>query len=186
MTALSRKLLVLDLDETLVHATERRLPVDEDFRVGPYYVYTRPHLTDFISAMMATFRVAVWTASSPEYARPVIERIFPADALEFVWTGERCTTARDWDTGDYKTLKNLRKLKKRGYDLASVIAVDDTPEKYQRSFSNLVTVQEFLGDQADVELRLLTAYLSQLALVPNIRAVEKRNWRAQVQYGFDG
>jgi RNA polymerase II subunit A small phosphatase-like protein len=180
MDDVTRKLLVLDLDETLVHATERRLAHEGDFRVGPYHVYRRPHLAEFISAMMSTFRLAVWTSSSPEYARPVIDRIFPPDTLEFVWTGERCTTARDWETGEYKSLKNLRKLKDKGYRLESVIAVDDTPEKYERSFGNLVTVREFLGDPADAELKLLSAYLKQLALVPNVRAVEKRLWRERV------
>ena len=180
MDDMAPKLLVLDLDETLVHATEKRLAHEEDFRVGPYHVYRRPHLTEFISAMMSTFRLAVWTSSSPDYARPVIDRIFPSDSLEFVWTGERCTTARDWDIGDYKSLKNLRKLKDRGYRLESVIAVDDTPEKYERSFGNLVTVREFLGDPADVELKLLSTYLRQLASVSNVRAVEKRLWREQM------
>jgi len=31
-------LLVLDLDETLVHATEQALDVPADFHVGPYFV----------------------------------------------------------------------------------------------------------------------------------------------------
>ena len=180
MTDTAPKLLVLDLDETLVHAAERRLDREEDFRVGPYFIYRRPHLDEFLAAMLETFRVAVWTSSGEIYARQVIDRIFPADALRFLWSSDRCTLTRDWDTGDYKTLKNLRKLKDKGYLLESVIAVDDTPQKFERSFGNLVTVREFLGDPADVELKLLSAYLKQLAHVPNVRTIEKRLWRDQV------
>ena len=42
------KLLILDLDETLIFATERPLTREADFRVGPYHVYGRPGLADFL------------------------------------------------------------------------------------------------------------------------------------------
>ncbi len=180
MTEIPRKLLILDLDETLVHATETRLAHEEDFRVGPYFLYRRPHLDAFLVEMLATFRVAVWTSSGAIYADQVVDRIFPRDSLEFLWSSARCTITRNWDTGDYLTLKNLRKLKKKGYALETVIAVDDTPSKYTRSYGNLVTVSEFLGDRNDAELPRLTVYLQHLASVFNVRTVEKRYWRDQV------
>jgi len=42
------KLLILDLDETLIFATERPLTREADFRIGPYHVYRRPDLADFL------------------------------------------------------------------------------------------------------------------------------------------
>ena len=42
------KLLILDLDETLVFAAERPLTREADFRVGPYHVYGRPGLAVFL------------------------------------------------------------------------------------------------------------------------------------------
>ncbi|WKB50712.1 HAD family hydrolase [Eleftheria terrae] len=175
-----QKLLVLDLDETLIHATELPLERPEDFRVGPYCVYLRPQLKSFVSAMLDVFKVGVWTASGESYAAQVVERIFPVDSLEFVWSSQRCTVARDWDTGGYRTIKNLRKLKARGYALESIIAVDDTASKYARSYGNLVTVQEYRGAAHDAELPLLAQYLASLAGVPNVRAVEKRGWRERI------
>ena len=177
MPIVEKKLLVLDLDETLVHASDFRLGHEETFSAGPYYVYSRPHLDQFVEAVLQTFRVGVWTASGDRYASLVLERIFPAGALEFVWSSQRCTLARDWTTGEYTALKNLRKLKARGYPLESIIAVDDTPSKYAKHYGNLVTVREFLGDPGDDELPLLAAYLRELAEAPNVRTVEKRGWR---------
>ncbi|SFP91595.1 carboxy-terminal domain RNA polymerase II polypeptide A small phosphatase [Variovorax sp. 770b2] len=177
VTPKPRKLLVLDLDETLIHATESTLSHDEDFRVGPYRVHLRPHLADFLSSVLAQFKVGIWTASGESYASQVVERIFPNGALEFMWSSARCTTARDFTTGGYQTIKNLQKLKSKGYPLESIIAVDDTPAKYARSYGNLVTVREFLGDRSDAELPLLAAYLAHLAEAPNVRTVEKRAWR---------
>jgi RNA polymerase II subunit A small phosphatase-like protein len=174
------KLLVLDLDETLVHATETPLARDADFRAGPYHVYLRPHLQDFVSAIFGDFKVGIWTASGDGYATQIVERVFPGRPLEFVWSSQRCTLARDWSTGEYQTLKDLRKLKRKGYSLETLIAVDDTPSKHARSYGNLVAVREFLGDPVDTELPLLAAYLKQLATVANIRKVEKRRWREQV------
>jgi carboxy-terminal domain RNA polymerase II polypeptide A small phosphatase len=174
------KLLVLDLDETLVHATETPLAGDADFRAGPYHVYLRPHVQSFVNAVFADFKVGIWTASGDAYATQIVERVFTGRPLEFVWSSRRCTVARDWTTGKYQTLKNLRKLKRKGYPLEAIIAVDDTPAKHARSYGNLVAVREFLGDPADTELPLLAAYLKQLAAVPNVRTVEKRRWREQV------
>ncbi len=181
MSQIPRKLLVLDLDETLIHATGRRIDREEDFRVGHYYVYLRPHLDQFVSFALSAFSVGVWTSSGETYAEQVIQKIFPQGALEFVWSSQRCTPARDWTTGEYTTIKNLRKLKARGYRLESVIAVDDTPSKHAKNYGNLVTVREFLGAQDDDELLLLTKYLQQLVPVQNVRTVEKRFWRKRMQ-----
>ncbi len=179
----TRKLLVLDLDETLVHARETPLEHPEDFRVGPYFVYRRPHLTAFIDAVSPHFDLAVWTASGEVYAAQVIEQIFEPGLLKFVWSSKRCTTARDWTTGQYTTIKNLSKLKRQGYALEAIIAVDDTPSKYARSYGNLIAVREFIGDRADDELLHLSAYLGRLVPVANVRAVEKREWRRQLAVG---
>jgi len=43
-----RKLLLLDLDETLIHARETPLGRNEDFCVGEYFVYRRPPVDKFI------------------------------------------------------------------------------------------------------------------------------------------
>jgi carboxy-terminal domain RNA polymerase II polypeptide A small phosphatase len=183
MMSTTRKLLVLDLDETLVHAREAPLPYPEDFRVGPYFVYRRPHLKAFIDAVSQSFDLAVWTASGEVYAAQVIEQIFEPGVLKFIWSSQRCTTARDWTTGHYTTIKNLGKLKRQGYALEAIVAVDDTPSKYAKSYGNLVAVREFVGDRADDELLQLSAYLSRLVQVANIRAVEKREWRKQLARG---
>ncbi len=175
-----QKLLVLDLDETLVHGSEVELDRAADFRVGPYFIYKRPHVHQFIAHVLERFQVGVWTASGADYASQVIDHLFPKGALKFVWSSRRCTTVRDWNTGDYQTIKKLKKLKAKGYRLESIIAVDDTPAKYARSFGNLVAVREFTGDLHDDELLWLLRYLDGLAKVPNVRSIEKRHWRHAV------
>lgn len=68
-------LLVLDLDETLIHAREDPLDRAPDHAVGPYVVYRRPHLEAFLEAVFESFaHVGVWTASTLAYALPTLDR----------------------------------------------------------------------------------------------------------------
>ena len=43
-----RRLVIFDLDETLVHATEDSLSHAADFAIPPYNVYVRPHVEDLL------------------------------------------------------------------------------------------------------------------------------------------
>jgi len=60
---MQKTLLTLDLDETVVFATEQKLAREEDFRVAQYFVYKRPGLDRFVTFVFEHFKVAVWTAS---------------------------------------------------------------------------------------------------------------------------
>lgn len=171
------KLLVLDLDETLIHAADRELERPCEFRVGPYFVYLRPGLESFLDSMARIYELGVWTASTQGYADPIVERIFPATKPSFVWARDRCTLRFNPDSVEHEWVKNLDKLKRKGRDLNQVLMVDDTPEKLLRHYGNLVRVKSWEGDPSDKELIQLATYLTTLADVPNVRAIEKRHWR---------
>lgn len=73
----SQILLILDLDETLIFANEEPLGRSHDFVVGPYSVYRRPYLAQFLDSCSACFRLAVWSSASDDYVRAVVGRILP-------------------------------------------------------------------------------------------------------------
>lgn len=173
------KLLVLDLDETLVFASERELHRPADLHAAGYHVYCRPHLQSFLDFAFAHFRVGVWTSSGRLYAEPLVAQLMAGRPLAFVWSAQRCSIARDWATGGHLVEKRLAKLKKLGFKLEDVIGIDDTPSKYAKNYGNLVCVSEWKGDPTDCELVDLVPYLQQLLRSPNIRAVEKRGWRSR-------
>jgi carboxy-terminal domain RNA polymerase II polypeptide A small phosphatase len=177
----NRMLLVLDLDETLLHATETPLAHEARHVVPPYFLYFRPGLSQFIDQVSQLFRLAVWTSSSPAYARAVCTLIFQdSTPLEFVWASDRCTPTRNFEIDAWCKAKPLKKLKRRGYDLARVLVVDDSPEKHTRNYGNLVQVAPFMGDRNDDELSHLAVYLKQLATLPDVRRSEKRQWRQRL------
>lgn len=181
MSDANQKLLVLDLDETLVFASEAELDRPGDFSIAGYHVYKRPHLDAFLSFAFARFRVGVWTSSGRLYAEPLVAQLMAGRHVEFVWSSMRCSIARDWDTGGHTTQKRLAKLKKLGFNLYEIIGVDDTPSKYAKNYGNLVQVREWTGDPEDDELVYLMRYLGLLGDVVNVRAVEKRSWRERLR-----
>lgn len=180
MHATDRKLLVLDLDETLVHASAEALDRAADVQLVGYHIYKRPHVDAFLDFAFAHFDVGVWTSSGRLYAEPLVAWLMPGRTLQFLWSSQRCSTARDWETGGYTSEKRLAKLRRLGFALEQMIGIDDTPSKYAKNFGNLVQVQEFNGNTGDDELLHLPRYLDTLRLQPNIRAVEKRRWRERM------
>ena len=48
----------------------------------------------------------------------------------FVWSRTRCTPRFDYERWEKLYLKDLKKVKRRGYDLDRVLIVDDSPEKF--------------------------------------------------------
>jgi RNA polymerase II subunit A small phosphatase-like protein len=172
-----RHLLILDLDETLVFASESAVP-RVDFRVGSYEVMKRPHVDSFLSTVSQWFDLAVWTSSSSNYARVVVAEVFSKpDDLKFLWCSDRCTLSYDVEMGKYSGVKSLRKIKRMGYSLDRVLVLDDTPAKHVRNYGNLVPIKSFEGEHEDVELREVLPFLEKMRSIENVRRVEKRFWR---------
>ncbi len=172
-------LLLLDIDETLVFASEGEIDHSSDFQFSNFSVWKRPFLDEFLRYCFGRFSVAIWTSSTRDYAQEIVGNILNKDQeLEFLWARERCTGRKNFETGEFKYLKDLKKIKRKGYDLDQTIMVDNTPGKLTRNYGNLVRLDDFVGDQNDRELKRLQNYLDDLAQVPNVRNVEKRGWQS--------
>jgi carboxy-terminal domain RNA polymerase II polypeptide A small phosphatase len=171
--------LVLDLDETLVRTQVEPHPNGFDFRVaGPgYYVRKRPHLDEFITRCQSWCDIAVWSAGGTGYVVPTVDILFEQHTKPlFVWCYPRCTRKYDENREEY-SLKDLKKVKKRGFSLSRVLIVEDEARKVARNYGNLVVVREFLGDNDDTELLALADYLEQFKDCADVRKPEKRYWR---------
>jgi len=106
----TRHLVVLDIDNTLVHSASENDPVcahalrppDQILRFPgadeAFFMYKRPGLDAFIASMRALvaetgLRLGVWTAAHPVYARKVLSAIWPAWRQETFFFSSRkaCT-----------------------------------------------------------------------------------------------
>jgi len=193
-------LLLLDLDETLIHSEEfpRTQPSEKDFdfRIGfkgeDYWYMTkkRPFLDEFIKFSFENFDVGVWTASTDDYATIVLENIgIDKNLLKCFYTRENCGMRLDYETNSYYGVKNLQKLKKRAWskpyttkvsqmrELDRILIVEDIAETAVNNRSNLILIKPFYFDNNDTELLKLISYLQKIKDEPNYRTIDKRNWR---------
>lgn len=170
-------LLILDLDDTLLH-TSTVLPArTPDFSDGAYHTLLRPHLREFLLEAQKRWNLAVFTAGGQFYARDMIEGIrrttrVPFE-LEFVFDRRRCTPRTNFDTGEQVQLKDLKKVKRLGYRLERTLIIDDKPAGLARHRGNILRAPEWTGDPADTFLKDVLPLLEHLAQVENIRTTRK-------------
>lgn len=176
----NKKLLILDIDETLLHASPTQLNRDHDYDYQDCFIYLRPHLKQFFDFAFAHFRIAIWTAATREYAKEIMGPLLEGSKLEFFWMRERCIRHYNPDSMEEIFLKDLEKAKRRGFPLESILIIDDKPIGLKRNYGNLIPITPFAGDPADNELSLLMEYLPMLINEPNLRTIEKRNWRSKI------
>ena len=176
------KLLILDLDDTLFHASELPLAAPHQFEAFDYFVYVRPYAREFVARCFDLFTVAVWTTAVETYAEHMIEEIFPEDApLAFLWDRTRCGTTYDPTARARVYIKELANAARWGWSLDRMVIVDDTPETARNNYQNLLPVESFRGDSKDNELKRLAAYLPDVAACDDVRSLDLRNWRRSVQ-----
>jgi Dullard-like phosphatase family protein len=180
-TRVEQALLILDLDETLIWASEEEPSDGCDFRVPPYFVKKRPHLEEFLGRTRKWYQLAVWTSSTEAYARQIVEHaIGDSLGLSFIWTRSQCTAKIDEETHEPYFAKNLKKVKRKGFSLERVLIMDDSPEKVRRSFGNHLPILRYEGQPDDRELLDVLPFLDWLKDQDNFRRIEKRAWRKVV------
>ena len=183
------KLLVLDIDGTLIYSTETKLDREHDFEVGSYYVYKRPGVDRFLENCLKWFEIGIWTSATRDYAREIIRNLFgDIQKLSFMWCREKCTPRINDDENSLTFrsryyIKDLKKLKKKEYLLEKIIVVEDSYKAVSRNYGNAVIVREYRGSADDDELFRLSDYLQILGSVRNVRKMEKRNWRSMSDKG---
>jgi TFIIF-interacting CTD phosphatase-like protein len=176
---MDRPLLILDIDETLIHGTEISLGRPGDFMAGDYHIYLRPHVEEFLLTVYSGYNLACWSSASESYLSIIMAELMPHPELQplFTWDRRRCTPRLDIASDRFYFLKNLKKVRRRGYDLRRVLILEDEPIKVNRHYGNAVYVKPFFGDVEDSELLKLSRYLLSIQYTPNFRELEKRDWR---------
>lgn len=175
-TERTRILVVLDLDDALVHSEE--VPFSDrpaDFSPGEgIYTIKRPGLDHFLQCVFAIADVAVWSSGTEAYVHAIVESIFPEHTrLRFVWSRDRCTERRDEATGEVYWSKPLAKVRRRGYELSRVVTLDDDARTAKQNRGNLVAIRAWTGDPFDRELDRVLGVLERLQSAPDVRKVRK-------------
>jgi TFIIF-interacting CTD phosphatase-like protein len=152
-------ILVLDIDETLVHSSTDSLYGGE-FKVGSYTVKTRPHLDKFIQYITNNpyYQAGVWSAGVTKYVNTIVEHIFPDPSiLLFVEARDFCNANMD------KPLSKIRELVNKRYDTSltrsEFVIIDDRENVTKFDELNHIQIPKFMGDEKDDYLLQLIEFL---------------------------
>jgi Dullard-like phosphatase family protein len=175
--SLSRPILVLDLDETLIFAVAIRPIADHiSVRVGRrrMFVLLRPGLSQFLTSISAFFDLYFFTASAKEYANQIIDAISPETPSERRFFREHCFNWCGYP------VKDLRALKR---PLERMLLVDDMEGSALGQPQNLIRISPWNGnDQTDSVL--LDQLLPLLKSVANERNLPAAAFNVAKQKGW--
>jgi len=172
--------LVLDLDETLVHAQLSEwidIPHPPSFSVKvdtggvtqEFAIWERPGLREFVERVAELFEVVVFTASQKSYADRVLNALDPNRRLfRFRLFRDHCVFY------DGAFLKDLSVL---GRDLSKVVIVDNSPHAFGFQLDNGVPIESWMGDQSDEELKRLLPFLVKLSQAQDVRPLVRESFR---------
>ena len=185
---LTKKTLILDLDETLVYVSDvkiensplKQIPfeyyvLDENenninqminvenqtIEQANGYLIVRPGYNKFISEIKKYFdEIFIFTSSQYSYAEEIIKLIDKNKIISKIYSRKDCSFYNDI------FYKDLNKIKK---DLSRTIIVDNFPEAYLLQHFNGLPIPPFMGDPNDNELLKLIPILEQLSKVKDVR-----------------
>eukprot|EP00760_Papus_ankaliazontas_P034858 PhM_4_TR7526/c0_g1_i1/m.63588/K15731/CTDSP; carboxy-terminal domain RNA polymerase II polypeptide A small phosphatase len=162
----NKNLLVLDIDETLVHSSFRpvacdlTLPVVVDGQTYHVYIKFRPHLMTFLQEVSKIFECAIFTASLGAYANGLMDQLDPGRTMcPHRLFREHCS----YTNGAY--VKDMSLL---GRDLNKIMIADNSPVAYLFQPRNAIPVVSWFDDPKDTELLDLLPWLRRLATANDV------------------
>jgi len=166
----SKKMLVLDLDETLVSSSVKQQKCDYhvDVLVGGlltrFYVKKRPYLRLFIETVSNWFDLVIFTASLSLYANPLIDQFDHKKRIKRRLYRQSCI-----HKGSGQYVKDLSVVHE---DLSQVMIIDNAPISYSLNKENGIRIKDWYGDDYDDKALLeLLPFLEILRCVSDVRAV---------------
>lgn len=165
----SDKVVIFDLDETLVHTNEsykldsvldNYIPInsklyvvntvydveDDNIKTANMWGLTRPYFRELIDFCFDRFnKVIIWSAGTERYVRDVVKKIFSKIRNpDFIFTRKDLLTA-DTEEGGTKSILYLAKQNPvLGINLKNTIVIDDKEYNFLENKDNGVLIPEYL------------------------------------------
>ena len=168
-TSKHKKTLILDLDETLVHSalkpfinTNPNFILDIPFenQTQSIYVLIRPYVEEFLLRTSSLFELVVFTASIPEYANPLLNRLDPLRRISHRLFRQHCIYSNNF------FIKDLSKINR---PLNEMIIIDNNPISYVLNKDNGIPILSWYDDENDSELMKVLPFVEYLANVDDVR-----------------
>uniref|UniRef100_A0A4W3GKW5 protein-serine/threonine phosphatase n=1 Tax=Callorhinchus milii TaxID=7868 RepID=A0A4W3GKW5_CALMI len=182
LNQVKRKILVLDLDETLIHShhdgvlkpavrpgtpPDFMLKVLVDRHPIRFFVHKRPHVDFFLEVASQWYELVIFTASMEIYGAAVADKLDNnKKLLNRRYYRQHCTL----ELGSY--VKDLAAIHK---DLSSIIILDNSPSAYRGHPDNAIPIKSWFSDPGDTALLNLLPMLDALRFTSDVRSVLSRN-----------
>ncbi|KAJ1502433.1 hypothetical protein HMI54_010212 [Coelomomyces lativittatus] len=174
-THLTKPILVLDLDETLIHSSlVPRRPSDfwieviqnNDMRTREiFWVYKRPGVDQFLRELSRVYQIYIFTAGIKEYASQILDQLDPEGTIfHGRFYRDDCTEIK----GQGTFAKDLTKISDA---LHRMVLVDNTPTCYSLQPENGIPIKSWYTDLYDGHLHRLREFLTQVSTAPDLRHV---------------
>lgn len=190
-----KKLLIFDMDETLIHCVddvekqdsdivlEIKFPdVDEDETVYAG-INIRPYIIDCLKEASKHYQVIVFTASHKVYADAILDFIDPDGALiqhrlyrhNCILTTAACTpSSNSASAGSGFYIKDLRIFQNSQFSMKDIVIVDNSVYSFAFHIDNGIPIVPFYDDKEDEEMLHLIYYLNCLAQVDDVRVQNRQ------------
>lgn len=162
----TKKTLILDLDETLVHCSED-LTKPCDFKtpikftggeVINFGVTIRPKAIEFLELMSEYFEIVIFTASHACYANIILNILDPENQfITYRMFRDSCI-----ETEERIFIKDLRIFGNRDFD--DMVIVDNACYSYSFQLDNGVPIIPYFCGKSDTELIELAAFLTSFGM----------------------
>ena len=184
-------LLVLDLDETLIHCLKPDAE-SNDFTVKTGYstgngqwvamrVNVRPMATEFLQEMSNHFTIFVFTASEIQYAKTAVKLVDPDQRYIRRVLDRRfcCVTKKGFLVKDLRIFAREQRVKQ-------ILLVDNSSYCFFPQLKNGVPIVPFEQNQADRELLDLMHYLIYLRNIQSSMVAFNSEYFKLQRYGSSG
>ncbi|RCK59472.1 Nuclear envelope morphology protein 1 [Candida viswanathii] len=199
-SAKRKKILILDLDETLIHSLNKlwirsstqskMIEIKLNNISSLYYVHKRPFCDYFLEETLQWFELQIFTASVKEYADPIIDWL-ESEVLAKLKKKGVSTNNDNGEEGEEEPSKIFTKRYYRndctyrsgvGYikdlskfikddDLRNVMILDNSPISYALHEENALAIEGWINDQNDRDLLNLLPLLKSLSLAIDVRYI---------------
>jgi len=183
----NKKLLILDIDETLVHSDldfalkDKNIKYDEilhfnseDEKNIPLPLIIRPGTKNFLDYAVKEFDLVVFTASDKQYADVIIDHLdkdkkyfkmrFYRDHCIFIEPGLYIKDLRIFS--DFKKLEDI-------------IILDNSLFSFANQLNNGILITSFFSDANDTFLENVKCYLDYIKNEKDIRIINKESFRLE-------
>ena len=170
MSHYTNKIVILDLDHTLIVSSEHLIH-GYDFTVtfqdgSEYYVKKRDYCDEFIDFCFQYFsRVIVWSAGDYDYVHQIVNHIFIKNKPEAVYSRPDTLFLNEED--------HLKPLSKILDNLDHAYIIDDRMENFRRNTDNGILIVPYVGEE-DFSLLKIQKWLLRDETINSDVRIDKR------------